>query len=43
MGHMRRLASSCRTAYGVEVGKNMIEKWRVAQDWLYRYGYVMKF
>lgn len=42
MGHMRRLASSCRTAYGVEVGKNMIQKWRVAQDWLFKYGYVLK-
>ena len=42
MGHMRRLATSCKNAYGVEVCKNVLHKWVVAEDWMYKYSYIMK-
>jgi hypothetical protein len=42
MGILRKLAASCKTAYGVEVSKNIIRKWIVAQEWLLKYSWVMK-
>jgi hypothetical protein len=42
MGVLRKLAMSCKAAYGVEVSKNMLEKWVVAHEWLLRYSYVMR-
>ena len=41
MGHMRKLASSCKNAYGVDVSKNMLEKWWYGKEWLLTYNYVM--
>ena len=42
MGTMRKLASSCKNAYGVEVSKNILQKWIVAPEWLLKYSWVMK-
>ena len=42
MGVLRKLASSCKHAYGVEVSKNMLRKWIIAYDWLLRFSYVAK-
>jgi hypothetical protein len=42
MGLLRKLAMSCKNSYGVEVGKNMLEKWLIAQEWLLLYAYVLR-
>ena len=42
MGLLRTLAMSCKNAYGVEVCKNMLHKWVIAQEWLLEYSYVLK-
>ena len=42
MGHMRRLALSCNKGRGVTVSNTMLDKWRVAQHWIYEHQEVLK-
>ena len=41
MGHMRKLSQSCRTGSGVDVSNRMLDKWLVAQHWLFVHHDVM--